>query len=128
MARYLSTEWLDDPCDPLAEARARSGGGALRVGRVVSGAPDGDVRFTASIVDGEVRYEVGSVDDAEVTLTDTYPNAVALLRGELDPNAAFVRGQTKVAGPTGPLLDLLAAAGTEAYVRQREAALAATEV
>jgi putative sterol carrier protein len=114
---YLSTEWLADPVDPAAEALAARGG-SMRIVRVVSKAPDGEARFAAVVGDGTVRYEA-SVDDPDVVLTDTYPNALAILRGELDPNAAFVRGQTKVAGETGPLLELLAATKDPAYEEAR---------
>lgn len=128
MARYLSTEWLEDPTDPLAEAFARSGDADLRIGRVVTKAPDGEVRFTSTVADGTVRYEVGTVEDAEITLTDTYASAVEMVRGALDPNAPFVRGQTKVTGPTGPLLSVLAAARTDAYAEARRSVLEASEL
>ena len=46
--------------------------------------------------------------DAAVSLTTVHRDALALVRGDLDLNAAFMSGQMKVAGPTGPLLALLA--------------------
>jgi hypothetical protein len=122
---YLSAEWLADPIDPAAEALAARGG-ALRVGRAISGAPDGEARFTAVVADGAVRYEEG-IDDAEVVLTDTCANATAMARGDLDPNAAFVRGQTKVTGATGPLLALLAATKDPAYEDARARLLAGVD-
>jgi hypothetical protein len=114
---YLSADWLANPVDPAAEALAARGG-SLRFARVVSKAPDGEARYAVVVADGTVRYEA-AIDDPEVVLTDTYANALAMLRGELDPNAAFVRGQTKVAGETGPLLELLAATKDPAYDEAR---------
>lgn len=108
MSEYLSQEWLENPRDPVAEAFAAFGA-SLRIGRIVSKAPDGEARFTAVVADGMVIYQPG-VDNAQVTFTDTYANALAQLSGELDPNAAFMRGQTKVTGPTGDLLAVLGAA------------------
>lgn len=122
MAAYLSAAWLEDPIDPAAEALAAAGD-ALRIGRIVTGAPDGEARFTAVVAGGAVTYAPGTAEDVEVTLTDTYPNAVAMLEGELDPNASFMRGRTKVTGATGQLLRLLAATKTDAYHEARRRAL-----
>lgn len=118
MTQYLSPTWAEHPFDPAAEAYAAAGG-TLRLGRVVTGGPDGDVRYTAVIGEGEVRYERGVVDDVDVTLTDTYANALAQARGELDPNAAFMRGQTKVSGPTSAVLAILAVTKSELYEVER---------
>ncbi len=127
MVAFLSEAWAQAPVDAVAEAYAAGGGSAV-LGRVITGGPDGEVRFTARIADGSVAYEAGVADDAQVTLTDTAKNARAQLAGELDPNAAFMRGQTKTAGETGVLLAVLAAASGERYEVARTAALAATEL
>lgn len=71
-------------------------------------APGGDgavtVRFEPADVDG-----AGAVDDVdEVELTATAVVAGRLVAGELTPNAAWMSGKLKAAGPTGPLLALLA--------------------
>lgn len=126
MATYLSEVWAQAPVDPLAEAFAAAGGTVV-LGRVITGGPDGEVRFTARVTAGSVTYESGVSDDAQVTLTDTAKNARALLAGELEPNAAFMRGQTKTAGETGVLLAMLAAASGQGYQAARSAALAATD-
>jgi putative sterol carrier protein len=103
--------------DPAAEALAAAGG-AIRLGRIVTGGPDGEIRFTAVVADGAVTYLPGLADDVDVTLTDTAANARAMASGELDPNAAFMRGRTKVAGAIGPLLALLAATRSEVYAER----------
>jgi predicted lipid carrier protein YhbT len=120
---YLSTAWLDEARDPAAEALAVQGGSAV-IGRIVTGAPDGELRYTAHIADGAVRYEPGVADDADLSLTDTYANAVALLTGDADANALFMRGRTKVSGSTRVLLDLLAATASDRF-REVQAELAA---
>ena len=91
----------------------------------MSGAPDGEARFTARVADGAVAYEAGVADEVDLSLTDTYANAVALLDGDEDPNALFTRGRTKVAGSTRVLLDLLASTRTDRY-REVRAELAAS--
>lgn len=117
MADHLTAAWAEAPMDPAAEALAASGG-SIRLGRVITGGPDGEIRFTAVVADGSVAYLPGLADDVEVTLTDTAANARAMASGELDPNAAFMRGRTKVAGATGPLLALLAATRSATYAER----------
>lgn len=127
MTAYLSQAWLDEgPRDAAAEALA-SAGGSGTVGRTISGAPDGELRYTARIADGSVAYEAGVADEVDLSLTDTYANAVAVLDGVEDPNALFMRGRTKVAGSTRVLLDLLAATRTDRYREVRAEVAAASE-
>ena len=128
MAAFLSEAWLAEVRDPLAVAAADAGL-ATSIQHVVTGAPGGEVRYgTVVAADGSLTPVVGDVADAEVALTDTYANAVKLLRGELDPNAAFMSGVTKVAGHTGRLLDVLAASQREAYGSARTELAAATDL
>ena len=124
MTAYLSTDWLDEACDPAAEALAATGASAT-IGRIVTGAPDGELRYTARIGDGAVAYEPGVDDEVDLSLTDTYANAVAILVGDADANALFMRGRTKVSGSTGVLLDLLAATSSDRY-RELRAQVAAS--
>lgn len=129
MTAYLSTAWIEgEPCDPAAEALAAEGGPTATIGRVVTGAPDGEARYTVRIDGGSVSYEAGLADEVDLSLTDTYANAVAILTGEADPNALFMRGRTKVAGNTGVLFDLLAATRTDGYRSARDELAASVEV
>jgi hypothetical protein len=127
MARYLSDAWLDaELVDPLAEAAATLGA-TVAFSRAVSGAPDGEARYTARVADGSVRYALGLADDVDVALIDTYANARSMVRGELTPNVAFMRGQTKVAGSSGRLFELLAGADEPAYAEACSALVSALE-
>ena len=103
-------------------------GGSATIGRIITGAPDGELRYTARITDGAVHYEPGVPDDVDVSLTDTFANAVALLKGEADANALFMRGRTKVAGNTRVLLDLLAATSTDRFREVQAEVAAAVDV
>ena len=119
MPQYLTQAWLDRQRELLADVAEQPGATATIV-HVVTGAPDGEVRYLSEYVDGRlVRNELldsagagaGTVPDGDpvVTLTTPYAEAVAIAEGRLDPNAAFIAGLTKTAGPTGPLLGVLAA-------------------
>jgi putative sterol carrier protein len=51
----------------------------------------------------------GAVDDAEVdvTINETYADAVAIATGELDLHVGFMQGRVKLVGPTGSLMAVL---------------------
>ena len=116
MPQYLTQAWLDRQRELLADVAEQPGATATIV-HVVTGAPDGEVRYLSEYVDGRlVRNDLldgaGTVvaeGDSVVTLTTPYAEAVAIAEGRLDPTAAFIAGLTKTAGPTGPLLGVLAA-------------------
>ncbi len=107
MAKYLSQEWLDLQRE-LAQTFPERSGATACMQYVVTGAPDGDVRYTTVIEDGKiVRNELGTDDAAEFTLTSTYDDGVRILKGELDANAAFMQGRMKVTGNMGKLMSLM---------------------
>src|SRR5690554_6529540 len=63
------------------------------VDQVVTGGPDGDVAVRLRITEGRVtgcEVVAGKSSKAPVSLTTTHSDALALVRGELDLNAAFM--------------------------------------
>jgi predicted lipid carrier protein YhbT len=106
-APYLSQAWLDLQLAVTKDLPERPGATA-RLQHVVTGTPEGDVRYHQAIVDGRLA-EVGLGDhpDAEVTLTQTYADAREVAQGELDASAAFMQGRTKVVGDMGKVMALM---------------------
>ena len=72
-----------------------------------------------------VSSSAGAVDGPDVTLTTVWQDAVAMERGELDPNVAFMQGRLKVAGSMGVMIELLIATRTPEYqdLRRRVASV-----
>jgi len=107
MARFLSQAWLDLHLAAAVGLPERSGATA-RVQHVVTGTPDGEVRYFQSLVDGRVS-EVGLGDDAgaDVTYLQTYAAALEVARGEVGADVAFMRGRLKVTGDMGKVMDLM---------------------
>jgi predicted lipid carrier protein YhbT len=106
-ARFLSDEWLELVASLGAQLPERSGATA-RVQHVVTGGPDGEVRYVHTIVDGRTTaLAAGSDESADVTFTNTYADARALAQGELDPSVLFMQGRTKMAGDMGKVLALM---------------------
>lgn len=64
----------------------------------VTGAPDGDVSYYLSIADGAVDTDTGPLDDPDVTVTSDYDTSVAISKGELNVQMAFMTGKIKVGG------------------------------
>ena len=101
MARYLSDEWLaalDDAAQQSSALRTATAGVHLVVQHVVSGAPSGDVSYHVVIDDGVVRFRPGVADDATVTCRQDHATAVAVAKGELSAQAAFLNGTMSVRG------------------------------
>ncbi len=122
MALYLSAEWHQRVLD-LAESLPTRPGVSARVACVVSGSPQGDVRYFQDVEDGRVvAQSLGERPGADFTVTSTWDDAVQILTGELDPNVAFMQGRMKVAGNMAKLMVLLPLTVSDDY-RAMQAAL-----
>lgn len=107
MAKYLSQDWLDQG-RKLAESQPERAGATAKMQYVVTGGPDGDIPYYWVIENGRLsEASLGQLPDAEVTLTTTYADSVAIQKGDLDANAAFMQGKTKVTGNMAKLMLLM---------------------
>jgi putative sterol carrier protein len=107
MAKYLTQEWLDLQKDLAQEFPERAGASAV-MQYVVTGGPEGDVKYYQRIENGKMlEDQMGEADDAEFTLTLGYDDAKKIQKGELDANAAFMQGRLKVTGNMGKLMALM---------------------
>ena len=107
MAKYLSQEWLDVGKE-LAQEFPERPGATARMQYVVTGGPEGDVKYYQVIDNGKMlESQLGEDADAEFTLTLSYDDSVKVQKGELDANAAFMQGRVKVTGNMAKLMSLL---------------------
>ena len=115
MTKYLSQEWLDET-RALADGQPERPGASARMQYVVSGGPDGDIKYYWILQDGKLlESALGTVDDVDITLTLTYEDSVKVQQGELDANAAFMQGRMKVAGNMGKFMQLLPLTNSPEY-------------
>jgi alkyl sulfatase BDS1-like metallo-beta-lactamase superfamily hydrolase len=107
MPKWLTQEWMDEQ-SKLAQDQPERPGATARMQYVVTGGPEGDIRYYWVLVDGHIRENrLGTLDDAELTLTQSYEDALRIQKGELDEQAAFMQGRIKVEGNMAKLMALL---------------------
>jgi hypothetical protein len=75
----------------------------------------------------DAEIGLGRVDNADVSLTLPYPEALQTPRGELPPTVAFMQGRMKTAGDPGRLLAVLAATATPEFEDRLARVASATE-
>ena len=127
MAKWLTQEWMDASL-ALAADHPEIPGATARIQYVVTGGPDGDVSYYWAVEDGHLRENrLGVLDNAEVTLTETYEDAQAMQKGELDMNAAFLQGRVKVDGDVAKLMSLLPITMSPDFARFQQAVQDMTE-
>ncbi|MEA3075167.1 MAG: hypothetical protein QOF60_75 [Actinomycetota bacterium] len=115
MAKWLTQEWLDEQTRLSADQPDRPGASA-RMQYVISGGPDGEIRYYWVLEDGHLRENsLGTLDDAELTLTQSYEDALKIQQGELDEQAAFMQGRIKVEGNMAKLMALLPITSSPEY-------------
>jgi alkyl sulfatase BDS1-like metallo-beta-lactamase superfamily hydrolase len=115
MAKYLSQEWLDES-RKLAEDQPVRPGATAKMQYVVTGAPEGDVKYYWVLEDGKLLdSQLGEAEDADFALTMSYDDARKIQQGELDPNAAFMQGRMKVTGNMAKLMSLLPLTNSPEY-------------
>ncbi|MBS1848899.1 MAG: SCP2 sterol-binding domain-containing protein [Actinobacteria bacterium] len=126
MIEVLSDAW----CDQLVRHCAASEPTLLDavIDLQISGAPRGRGRLTIEVTDGRVtRVVAARAADPNLSLRTTFDDVRAMLRGDLDPNVAFMTGDLKTEGPTAPLLALLSAWRRPAVVAARRELAASTD-
>ncbi len=115
MAKYLSQEWLDLQMEFGQEFPERPGATA-RMQYVVTGTPEGEVKFFTVIENGKMlENQLGEDPAAEFTLTRTYDDAMKIDKGDLDANAAFMQGRIKVTGNMAKLMSLMPLTASPEY-------------
>jgi putative sterol carrier protein len=127
MPKYLSQEWLDD-VTKMAESQPDRPGASARMQYVVTGAPEGDIKYYWVLENGKLlENKRGEISDADFTLTLTYDDSVKVQKGELDANAAFMQGRMKVTGNMGKLMQLMPLTNSPEYKQLQEEIRGITE-
>jgi putative sterol carrier protein len=109
--KFLSEEWID-AAKKIREEHGGNGGGApahsVKMNQVITDVPFGDGTINAHFdtSSGEMKMDLGHIDDAELTVTLDYETAKAILV-DGNPQAgmqAFMAGKIKVQGDMTKLM------------------------
>jgi hypothetical protein len=115
MAQYLSAEWIDEG-RILAASQPERPGASARMQYVVSGGPEGDIKYWWRLEDGQlVASALGTIDEPDFIMALSYADSVKIQKGELDANAAFMQGRMKVTGNMGKLMQLMPLTNSPEY-------------
>ena len=128
---FLSPEWLEALGQRVSRA-VPEGAVPLRLGVVVTGGPNGEVSYTLMLGGSGSGAEpgaegsslvVGTVEEAEVVMVESYADAEALAAGTVSASRLLEGGRIKLRGDANRLLaaaDTLRAVG-EAFGTVRSA-------
>jgi alkyl sulfatase BDS1-like metallo-beta-lactamase superfamily hydrolase len=120
MSKYLSQEWIDET-RVLAEGQPERPGASARMQYVVTGGPDGDIKYYWILENGKLlESSLGDAPDPDFTMTLSYTDSVKVQKGELDANAAFMQGRMKVAGNMAKLMQLMPLTNSPEYKALQE--------
>jgi putative sterol carrier protein len=103
VARFLSEAWFHAIAESTQPVR-RDGSPGITVQQVVTGTPDGEVRYAISLSDERATIRPGQAASPDVTFTVDYATAAAIARGELTAQAALLAGRIRVAGNVAALM------------------------
>lgn len=103
MARYLTEEWFDAVAAAL-QPTTDTASTELVIQQQVDDGPDGQVTWHVAIADATPTLHPGPHPSPTVTFTQDYDTAVAVARGDLSAQEAFMTGRITLGGDAGALI------------------------
>ena len=107
--KFLSDEWATEVTRRLQAdegVQKAAKGQNVTIHQVITDTGDGESSNYLRVSDGTPQVVIGTPDKAEITVNQSYDTAVALDKGELNPQAAFMQGKIKVQGNLLKLMQL----------------------
>ena len=97
--QIFDEEWIAAATETLARVARRFWSLMLSLNTRLAGVPMGRVILTVSLTDGVVTgIAVGKSKDSDIAISMSYPDAVAILSGEMTSDAGYMSGAVKVEG------------------------------
>jgi len=104
----MTTEWVDALTETLNAHEGFASSIAnteLALQFEVPDAPEGtEGTYYLKIADGQAVCGTGALDDADATISNDYETAIAIAKGDLNTQMAFMTGKIKVAGNMAKLM------------------------
>lgn len=108
--KYLSEDWAKEVNNRLQSNEAvlnAAKGQSVTIQQVVTDVPGGEeVKYYFKLADGQPEVGLGDIDGPEATISQTYETSVAVAKGELNAQNAFMQGKLKITGNLMKLMQL----------------------
>lgn len=108
--KFQSEEWFKEANNRIQSDEGVLGAGkgqTVAIQQVVTELPEGGEKKTfLKITDGTPEVGIGEVEGAEATVTQSYETSVAILKGEVNQQAAFMQGKIKIQGNLMKIMSL----------------------
>ena len=107
MSKFLSEEWASQVTTALNNHQGFKnaiGAADLAIQFNTEEGPDGNVDYYLKSSGGTTNVAIGTIDDPDVTVTQSYETATAISKGELNTQTAFMTGKLKVSGNLAKLM------------------------
>ncbi len=99
--KFLSEDWLNASNETLAgdaDYQSATSTTDLTLQFVVTDAPGGDFEYNVTMASGSTSFAPGAMEGADATIRNNYDTAMAVSKGDLNTQAAFISGKLKVEG------------------------------
>jgi putative sterol carrier protein len=107
VSKFLTKEWVDEVTTALNNHdgfKNAMGAADLGIQFVTEDGPDGEVSYYLSASGGTSKMALGDLENADVTVKQSYDTATAISKGELNTQTAFMTGKLKVSGNLAKLM------------------------
>jgi putative sterol carrier protein len=108
--KYLSEEYIKEVNNKIQSdegVQNAAKGQTIAIQQVTTDVPDlGEVKGYLKIADGNPEVGPGEVENPEATVTQNYETSVAISKGELNTQQAFMQGKIKIQGNLMKLMPL----------------------
>jgi putative sterol carrier protein len=108
LAKFLTAEWMEALTATLAANegfKSAIGNAQISLQFDVPDAPEGaEKSYTVSVEGGAAKVAAGPGASPDITIVNNYETAVAMAKGELNTQMAFMTGKIKVSGNMGKLM------------------------
>jgi putative sterol carrier protein len=107
VSQFLSDEWANDVTAAINSHEGfknAMGAADLGVQFVTDDGPDGEVAYFLKASGGTSNMAIGTLDEPDVTVKQSYDTAKAIASGDLNTQTAFMTGKLKVSGNLAKLM------------------------